>query len=324
MGLFVVYAIGIAALLWYSLFFLPFPELRHNFGFTLNIVQLGFLSLLSFLVYRQETIFRSIFFQFWIAFAVLALSAPAILTCTYLWDWQGGMASYVWASIVTRALLTWIICKILLHYVFHDEKRWAINLISSLVVLPLYIWLFWPYHWNPQALLTLPGAASAATLYLPIRKPLIVVNSVSLFFLLAFFVHKYRTDRPIGVFADTVLALFGGYLLIDTVELAVEASNPILLNISQWAIALVSAAMLVVLMKRLKFKSQTIAEYYESQFLSDHPDIGRRVGFFDRVVLRLFFDPEKIGKRIYLDTGHQRLQVKRTSHRIQGRPDGNG
>ncbi|MBU0508067.1 hypothetical protein KKH27_04430 [bacterium] len=321
MGLFVLYAIAIAALIWYTLFYLPFPELTRHFGFALNIVQYGFLSLLSFLVYRQARAFRSVFFQFWIAFAVATLSAPVVYHCMYVWGWKGGVAAFTVVTIVTHGFITWTICKILLHYVFRDEKRWVINVLSAVVVLPLYLWLFWPYWWSPLKLLDLPTGTDVSTLHRPVQDHFIVVNIVSLVLLLAFFWHKFRTDRPIGVYADALLYWFGGWILVETVELIAQIHRPELLNITQWAIAVVATGMLVTLILRLRFKSQSIAQYYESQLLSNDPDIGRRVGFFDRLVLWLFFDPQKVGKRIYLDTEHKKLQVKRTSSRVHRRPN---
>ncbi|MFZ5433020.1 MAG: hypothetical protein ACOZB3_04520 [Calditrichota bacterium] len=316
MGLFLLYAAGIAGVIWYTLYYLPFPELTRHFGFALNIVQFGFLSLLSFLVYRQETHFRSIFFQFWILFASFALLAPAIYQSMYLWDWQGGVRAFTILQIYVHFLFTWTICKILLHYVFHDEKRWIVNTLSIVVVLPLYLWLFWPYYLFPLKLLELPTGQDAATLYHPIHNPLIVVNIVSLVFLVAFFLHKLKTDRPIGVFADTILALFGLFIAIDTVEMIAQVSKPNLLNMTQWAFGIVVSAMLIVLVLRLKYKSQSIANYYESQCLSNDPRVGRRVGFFDRFVLWCFFNPKEVGKRIYLDTRHKNLTVKRSSPRV--------
>ena len=85
MALFVCYAVGIAAILWYSLIYLPFPELTHHISFALNTVLLGFVSLLSFLAYRQEKHFRAIFFQFWILFAIILVATAFQLWAQKRW-----------------------------------------------------------------------------------------------------------------------------------------------------------------------------------------------------------------------------------------------
>lgn len=316
MVLFVLYAAGIAGLLWYTLLFLPFPELTRNFGFALNIVQFGFLSLLSFLAYRQEKHFRSVFFQFWILFAALALSAPIYYDILY---WNGataGAEAYIFELIAAHVLFMWTAAKILFTYVFHDEKRWAINTLASVVVLPTCGWLFWPYYWSPRALWFQPTAVSADAFYNPVLNTALVLNILSLLMLVAFFLHKLRTDRPIGVFADTLLLLVGLFFLVDTLEIVSTVKSIESLRISQWANSIIAVAAIITLLLRLKFKSQTIAHYYESQCLSYNPNVGRRIGWFDRLILWCFFDPQKIGKRVFLGAGRQKMTVKRTSPRV--------
>jgi hypothetical protein len=315
--LFGLYAAEIAGLLWYTLLFLPFPELRANPSFSLNIIQFGFLSLLSFLAFKQEHHFRSVFFQFWILFATLALTAPVVYHCFYWYGNQGASLAYVEELVLVHTLFIWVAAKVLFTYVFHEERRWAINLLAAVVVLPTCTWLFWPAFFDPNWLRRLPTALSADTFYNPVLKAALIINILSLLMLMAFFLHKLRTDRPIGVFADTLLGLVGMFYVVDTLEIVSKVKSIELMNMTQWANSIIAVAAIVTLLLRLKFKSQTIAHYYESQCLSHDPDIGRRIGWFDRFILRSFFDPEKVGKRIYLGAGRQRMRVKRSSPRVR-------
>jgi hypothetical protein len=313
---FVAYASAVGGILFGTLHYLATPEFVPTLSFCLNIVLYGLLSLLSFLTYRQETYFRSIFFQFWALFACLAVVGPTIMFFAKIAGPYAGVRAYVVSTILIRGLFAWVMAKVLFHYVFRDEKRWAINLLSSLVVLPLCLWLFWPYWWMPLSIYNLPSAVSAATLYNPIQKPAIIVSIVSLLMLLAFFLHKLRTDKPIGVFADTMLFLFGLSTTVSLIELLAEVSRLELMNITQWANLLLALAMAVTLVLRLHYKSQTIAEYYESQCISLDPRVGRRIGLFDRLVLWCFFDPKKVGQRVFLGTDHKKVTVKRSSPRV--------
>jgi hypothetical protein len=315
-ALFAFYVVALTGVLWYSLFYLPFLKMDGVFGFVLNILLYGCLSLLSFQTYRQEKQFRNIFFQFWILFSAMCLSGTVGLHFTFKGSYNSAIAAYVLMTILLHALVAWVVAKVLFQYIFHAEKGWRINLFSSLVVLPLCGWLFWPHWWQPNHILTLPTATSAATLYAPIQTCAIWVNGFSLLLFLAFFVHKYRTDRPIGAFADTMLFLFGLYVIVDTVEIVAQVKSLELMNITQWVFGLIAVGMMVTLGLRLKYKSQSIANYYESQFLSDDPRIGRRIGLFDRLILRSFFDPQAVGKRIFLGANGQKMTVRRTSPRV--------
>lgn len=321
MILFLSYAVGMIGLLWYTVFYLPFGEVTQHFSFLLNFAQLAAVSLLSFLVYRQETTFRSIFFQFWFLYAYMVLFPPAFYHCMHWYGNNGGMAAAVIGLIVLHGLFLWLSLKIALHYVFRDEKLWVINSLATLVLLPLCLWLFWPFWWSPDALRMLPTAANPATIYRPVEQKLILTNGVSLLLLLAFFVHKLRTDRPIGVYADTLLFFFAIYIIVDTAEYAARITSLELMSMTQWAAALVTAAMIVTLMLRLKFKSQTIARYYESQCVSGDPHIDRRIGRFDRLIVRCFFDPQKVSQRVFLGAGNAQMKVKRSSSRVMRNAD---
>jgi len=237
--------------------------------------------------------------------------------CLYRYGDLGGMVASVMILIVAHGLFLWIATKVLVTYLFHDEKRWILNLASVLVVVPLCAWLFWPFWWSPETLLTLPTARDMAAFYSPVEKKLIVTNAVSILLLLAFFVHKLRTDRPIGVYADTLLFLFAIYILVDTTEYLAKGTSVELQSMTQWAAALVTAAMIVTLLLRLKFKSQTISRYYESQCISGDPRIDRRIGRFDRLIVRCFFDPQKVGQRVFLGAGPEKMKVKRSSTRVK-------
>ncbi len=316
MAVFLSYALITAGVLWYTLVFLPFPLLTRNLAFGINILQLGLLSLLSFLAYRQELHFRSVFFQFWLIFAALGLTAPVIYHCWYAGGDEGGMMAYVVTSIVMHGLFLWGSVKIVATYVFKDEKRWAINLLSAVVVVPTCLWLFWPYYWNPSAILDHAGASQSELIYRPIENAVIRVNIVALVVLLAFFVHKLRTDRPVGAYADTLFALYGVFLAMDTAEFLARVSSVEIQTITQWAVGVLLASMSITLLLRLKYKSQSIAQYYESQCISNDPRIDRRIGVFDRLVIWCFFDPEKVGERVYLGEDGAKVKLKRTSHRI--------
>jgi hypothetical protein len=308
-----IYAAAVAGLLWYTVSYLPFSELTDNVSFSLNIIQLGLLSLLSFLVYRQEKVFRSIFFQFWLLFAVLAVSAPLVYHVMFWHGRASAVITYTLILVLTHALFAWTVANILFTYMLRDRKRWVVDLLSAMVVLPVVMWIFWPYYWSPELVLIHNSAFSEVNIYAPVQKMSIIVNVISLVMLLAFFLHKYRTDRPIGAYADTLLFLFSIYCAIDTFEMVSQVTSIELMNMTQWANVVLLLGMAISLLLRLKYKSQRISEYYESQCLSVDPRIDRRIGHFDRIILWCFFDPQKTRARIFLGPSSKQVSVKPTS-----------
>lgn len=316
MVLFVLYALSTIVVLWSTLFYLPYGTTTQHFGFVLNILLLGLLSLLSFLAYRQELHFRSIFYHFWILFAALALASPIYSHASY---WGGdfwNLTSYVFLQVIVHALFLWVSAKTVFAYIFRDERRWAINVLSTLVVVPICAWLFWPFWWSPEQLMNLPGWSEPTTRFMPLYHGCYEVDIATLLLLVAFFWHKLKTDRPLGAYADTILFFFGAYVLIDFVDIQCQITSIEMSNITLMVSGVILIVMSITLVLRLKYKSQSIAQYYESQLLSNDSRVDRRVGWFDRLILRSFFDPEKVGESIYLGEGRSKMKIKRSSYRV--------
>ncbi|MBK8130131.1 MAG: hypothetical protein IPK53_14895 [bacterium] len=310
---FFVYGLAVIGLVVVGIAHPRTPQWVWEFSFITNILILSITSLLSFLVYRREQHYREVFFALWIVFAVFAVAGPLLALTEAIASLEMNVHFYVWyASILVHVTLAWAVTTITVGYLSSVRRRIVHSALASLALFSISIWLYSPYIFDPGLTIGQNDLGEQVISYAKIDSSSIVLNIFSLLMLLAFYVHKYRTDRPIGAYADTLLFLFGLALGIDTAEMTLRQVEFTHLVISQWGIMGVYGAMAVCLVLRLKFKSQTIADYYESQCLSDDPAIDRRIGGFDRLILRTFFDPEKVGTKVFLGTGSARMKVRRT------------
>lgn len=320
---FFVYSILTVSLLAVALFHPETPEWVLNFGFLGNIALLSIISLLSYLAYQREKHFRHVFFALWIVFAVNALASPIYAVLYSIGNENGVIRSYVWQGMIgSHAAFAWSVTTITVGYIASPRKRLLQTAIAGFVLFIFVFWLYSPYIVDPLKTQVLSIDGKSVSNYENLESSSIILNLYSLLVLLAFYVHKYRTDRPIGAYADSLLFLFGLALAIDTAEMLLPSSAFEFLVVSQWAILLVNIGIALCLVLRLKFKSQSIADYYESQCISDDPAIDRRIGRFDRFILRSFFDPEKIGAKIFLGTGSTRMKVRRTPTHVVRRANG--
>jgi len=317
---FLVYGIITLGLLATALLHPKTPEWVWEVSFMGNIAILAVLSLLSFLAYQRERHYRHVFFTLWVVFAVNALAAPFQAMFHVAGNFDNYLRYYVWYPIIgVHAAFAWSVTTITVGYMTAPSKRLVHVAIAGLALFIMVAWLYSPYMWNPLAALVQDPNGTQSVSYIELNRSSAILNLYSLLVLLAFYVHKYRTDRPIGAFADTLLFLFGLALTIDTAEMMLPNLEMAFLVVSQWAMMITNVAMAVCLALRLKFKSQSIADYYESQCLSDDPAIDRRIGRFDRLILRTFFDTEKIGQKIFLGTGTARMKVRRTPTHVTRR-----
>lgn len=313
MAVFFVYSILTLVLVVATLFSPVTPDWVWNISILSNLGILAACSLLGFLAYQREQHYRGVFFYIWLYFALTTLTLPALILVLWLGEVNAELIAFVWVSLIgVHSILAWSITSITVSYISTPKRQAVHSAVAGLVLFTMAAWLYSPYIWDPLAVVQETAAGEVIANYDKINLSSLVLNIYSLLMLLAFYVHKYRTDRPIGAFADTLLFLFGLALLIDTAELLLPESELKHLFISQWAILIVYAGMALSLALRLKFKSQTIADYYESQCLSDDPAIDRRIGWFDRLILRTFFDTEKIGQKVFLGTGSSQMRVRRT------------
>ncbi|NUO19210.1 hypothetical protein HUU59_07195 [bacterium] len=317
---FFVYSIITLGLLSAALLHPATPEWVWEFSFLVNIAILGLMSLLSFLAFRREQHYRHVFFALWLVFAFNALGAPFMTMFHIAGDFDNYLRYYVWYPIIgIHTLFAWAVTTITAGYIAPPRKRLLHVAIAGLALFIVVGWLYSPYIWDPLKAVATAADGSQSVSYDEINRSSAILNVYSLLVLLAFYVHKYKTDRPIGAYADTLLFLFGIALAIDTAEMLLPSAEMELLVVSQWAMMFTNIAMTVCLALRLKFKSQTIADYYESQCISDDPSIDRRIGRFDRLILRTFFDTEKVGKKIFLGTGSARMKVRRTPTHVARR-----
>ena len=313
MAFFVLYTILTATLVVTALLHPQSPDWVKNWTFVANALLLAAISLLSYLAYHRERNYRDVFFFFWVYFAAAALATPVFALIVEYGPPQGGVIAYILIGLIgIHTGLAWAVTGITVGYWAPRRRRVVHLAIATLGLFAAVLWLYSPYVFDPLAIMQTAEDGSQFATYDSVWDSSVVLNVFSFLMLLAFYVHKLRTDKPIGAYADTLLFLFALLLLVDTAELMLTQSEIEILNISQWVVLLINVSMVITLVLRLKFKTQTISDYYESQCLSNDPAIDRRIGVFDRLVLRTFFDPEKIGKKVFLGTGQARLKVRRT------------
>ncbi len=323
MAVFLFYVLITGTFLTLALTLPNIPDWIWNFGILGNVFLLAISSSLSFLAYQREQHYRQVFFALWIVFAVNSLANPVFAIANSSGSYDLIIGTYVlYPTILVHSVLAWAVTVITVGYVSNSAKRFLHSALAGLAVFAIAAWLYYPYVVHPLQVYEMNDAGQKVANYGNLDASSRILNMYALLMLLAFYVHKYRTDRPIGAFADTLLFLFGFALAIDTAESLFAGSQFAQLIMSQWVIMVVNAAMAVCLVLRLKFKSQTIADYYESQCVSDDPAIDRRIGRFDRLVLRAFFDPEKVGSKVFLGTGSSRMKVRRTPTHVMRRANG--
>jgi hypothetical protein len=272
-----------------------------------NVVLYGFLSLLAVIVLQRERHFRGIFYQVCLLFTgfnlIIALRVFSSLSG------RPGLQSdvYVYATMVLPLLVCWTVVYILYAYLFSGWARPRRLLLTLLTVLPVWLLAFYPYYLDPHALALGPGASNPQLYYRPLFERGVFVDLLSLSALTTFFIFKLRSDRPFGVYIDTLMVWFSLFVSFQILYGFTRVSSFAIFTISQYAATVTLLMMAVTFALRLRFLSQTAGVLYESQIVSDKPFVGRRSGMFDRFIRGNFFNSKAIKKRLFLETPRGRV-----------------
>ncbi len=276
----------------------------------INVVLYGFLSLLAVIVLQRERQFRGIFYQMWLLFTGFALIVALRAFSRLSPNLYVQSDIYVYSTMFLPLLVCWAVVYVLYTYVFSDWSQARRLTLTLLTVLPVWLIAFYPYYIDPRALALGPGASNPLLYYLPLYERGVFVDLLSLSALATFFVFKFRSDRPFGVYIDTLMVWFSLFVSFQILYGFSNVSNLSIFTMSQYAATGTLLMMAATFLLRLHFLSQTAGVLYESQIVSDKPFVGRRSGMFDRFIRGNFFDSEAIEKRLFLETPRGRISPR--------------
>ena len=267
-----------------------------------NTTLYGFLSLLAVVVLQRERHFRGIFYQMWFLFTSFSVIIALRIFSTFLSDPILKADIYVYSTMLLPLLVCWTVVYVLYAYIFFNRSRpWRLTL-TLMTVLPIWLIAFYPFYINPSALALLQKAGSPHLYYHPLYERAVFVNLLSLSAVATFFLTKLRSDRPFGVYIDTMMFWFSLFVTFEILYDFSRVTNFSIFTMSQYAATGTLLMITGTFILRMRFLSRTAGVLYESQIVSTEPFIGRRAGFFDRFIRGNFFNSEAIAKRLYLET----------------------
>jgi hypothetical protein len=276
----------------------------------INTVLYGFLSLLTVVVLQRERHFRGIFYQMCLLFTGFILIIALRVFSSPLRDLGLRSDIYVYSTMLLPLLVCWTVVYVLYAYLFSGWTRSRLLILTLLTVLPVWLITFYPYYVDPRALALGREASNAFLYYRPLYERAVFVNLLALSALATFFIFKFQSDRPFGVYIDTLMVWFSLFVSFEILYGFTYVSNLSIFTMSQYAATGTLLMMAATFLLRLRFLSQTAGVLYESQIISDKPFVGRRAGMFDRFIRGSFFDSKAIEKRLYLETPRGRVSPR--------------
>lgn len=275
-----------------------------------NMVLYGFLSLLTVVVLQRERHFRGIFYQMWFLFTGFSLIIALRVFSTLVPNAHLQSDVYVYSTMVLPLLACWAIVYVLYAYILSNWSGPRRMMVTFLTVLPVWLVAFHPFYLDPRALALVQESSNPFLYYRPLYEGAVYVNLLSLCALATFFLYKFRSDRPFGVYIDTLMFWFSVFLAFEILYGFSGVSNFSIFSMSQYAATGALLMITATFTLRLRFLSRTAGVLYESQIVSAEPFVGRRAGVFDRFIRGNFFDSKEIAKRLYLEAPRGRVSPR--------------
>lgn len=162
-------------------------------------------------------------------------------------------------------LFAFSIVFICIKYQFKDLKPLAVYGISLLVILPVFLWHFYPYLVDNRYILHV----DVAEFY----KRFLYFNFLPLFFIISYGFILYKYDRSLGEHINTIIVCFFIMLLMDITNTLGYVYKITIFSLSQYVLLLNLSFFLLILFKRLNYMYSEFGQFYDRLVVSGN-DMG--------------------------------------------------
>lgn len=176
---------------------------------------------------------------------------------------------YIYKNIIFIFFFNFCIIYLMIRYLFIRHSKSAAYGLTLLVLLPVFIYNFYPFFQGAEWTVALGGAV------FPILfKRILMTHFLSLFFMIGYGIKLLRTDRNMGHYINTINALFFVFLVILIVDAVSEVYQFQIYATSQVILTSILIFFGIVLVKKLVFINSEYGQFYES-LIRNQGKLGR-------------------------------------------------
>ncbi len=203
--------------------------------------------------YNKAIFFNFAFFAGFYAFGFLY----AFLGDNYLFG-SNTLAYILFAyrQIATTLLLSICVVFIAVRYLFFRSSAKLHYAVTLLVVLPVFVFNFYPYLADPRYYLSLDND-------LVFYKSLLNMEVLPLVFVLFYAGLLYHSDKPIGEHINAIMVGFFITTLTDTTSLLSHVTEINLYNIEQYVLLINLCFFVVTLFKKMDYAYSDFGQFFE-------------------------------------------------------------
>jgi hypothetical protein len=163
---------------------------------------------------------------------------------------------FAYRQIATTLLLSICVVFIAVRYLFFRSRTLVHYAITMAVVIPVFVFNFYPYLVNPQYYLYLDND-------LTFYQALLNMEVLPLVFVVFYAILLYHSDKPIGEHINAIMVGFFITTLADTTSLLSHLTQINLYNIEQYVLLINLFFFIVTLFRKLDYAYSDFGQFYE-------------------------------------------------------------
>jgi len=174
-----------------------------------------------------------------------------------------------WYKIISSFLFNFVIVYIVFKYLFANQKTWLRYAACFALVFALLVINFFPYIRNPRFIFTLGNSY-----FVDISRRVFLNYNLSLFFIVLYGYLLYKTDKIIGIYINSLLAILFIFLMTDMADWLSQIYQFRIFIINQYVLTINLILLSVILFKKLFFLSSEYGQFYEN-LISNNIKLGK-------------------------------------------------
>ncbi len=173
------------------------------------------------------------------------------------------LAIYVfqYRTLLLRFLLALCIVFVCVKYMFDGISTWKNYLISAGVILPIFLWHFFPFFQDANHLVSLPD-------YGDFDKSILSFTFFSFGSVCFYGYLLYRSEKPLGEHINSLMVCFFIMTLLDITDSVGYIFGIRLLSLSQYVLLIILSFFIVTLFRKLNYVYSEFGQFYEHLVIS--------------------------------------------------------
>lgn len=220
------------------------------------------LFLQSFYLVKQDPHNKFIFFNI----GLLALVHSLSFVSAFLGE-QGLFGSqyleyyfFTYLRIIQSFFFVFCIIYLCINYLFKDSSVAFIYGLTCAVVLPIFLWHYYPFLVHKEYLLEIEETR--------IEKSILYTNFLPLFFVFLYGIILYKYDRSLGEHINTIMVCFFIMIIMDITNLLGSIYHITIFSLTQYVLSITLAFFIGTLFRLLNYVYSAFGQFYDSIVIS--------------------------------------------------------